>query len=633
MSQIAYLAPDVADAIAAGEVVERPAAVVKELCENSIDARAKSISVSIEGCGLTLVRVADDGTGIAADELELAVARHATSKLRARGDLASIATLGFRGEALASIAAVSELKLTARAQGEELGATIHVSHGRFVSKGVEGRAQGTTVEVRDLFATTPARLKFLRSARTEVQLVVRTVQELALANHTIRFECMVDGRQAFATPGGSVEVCLRAVFGVAADALRFSALGAGAGDGREREAVRAWVSVPSNHRSTRSGIVLVVNGRRVHNTRLVAAVEEPYRGLLPVGRHPFGLVCLDVPSSTVDVNVHPTKREVRFVDEGALFGLVARSAWNALQGVVGHSEAVPSQPGGRSGGTSAAARPGNWKPAYHALHNAITRAYPVMPGTDPGSLRQQERVAVLQPPGNFASSQNPVVLEGDAALHFPDTLGPGVSGANRVGDPAELLGLRPVGQVNSTWLVAEYSGGIALVDPHAAHERILYNRELKRLVEAGTPTTQQLLIPVVVRNTGGVPMEAQQIDLLAAAGYQVDTDDGSSYRCLTCPVGTDPSRIEALLLDVLAPAANPDEERSDHGGKDAMHRIAALIACHTAVRFGDRLALTEQRKLLEDLLGQEVFITCPHGRPTIVSFPDGDLRQAFGRPR
>ena len=321
---IRLLPPQVADAIAAGEVVERPAAAVKELCENALDAGATRVDVDLEAGGLVRIVVADDGAGIPGDQLQLAVARHATSKLETVGDLARVRSLGFRGEALASIAAVSDLRITSRTSGEEGAWLLHSRAGEVLERRAAARAPGTTVEVCDLFHNTPARLAFLRSERSESAAAVRAVSDLALTHPEVGFSCRSDDRLALRSPAGSLSDTAAAVFGRDAGELL-------AVEGPGEIAVSGLISEPRSHRGSRTGLVIVINRRRVHNRALVVAVEEAYAGLLPVGRHPFGVVEVTLDPAMVDVNVHPTKREVRLREEGRVFTAVQHACWSALQ--------------------------------------------------------------------------------------------------------------------------------------------------------------------------------------------------------------------------------------------------------------------------------------------------------------
>src|SRR5438132_1804772 len=324
-NKIAVLPPDVQAQIAAGEVIERPASVVKELVENALDAGARSITVAVEGGGLVRITVIDDGSGMSPDDLELAAARHATSKIASAADLESVATLGFRGEALAGIAAVADLSVVSRTAEAVAGTSIRWRAGEVVARSPAAAPGGTRVEVCDLFTSTPARLRFLRSATSESAAVARVVAELAIGSPGVAFSCRIDGRATLRAPGGTLREALRASLGPRAerDLLDVAAHG--------DVVVRGAISAPHAHRAGRGGLVLFVNGRRVHNRALISAVEESYRGLIPAGRHPYGAVLVEMDPLLVDVNVHPTKREVRFRDERALFSAIQRACWTELR--------------------------------------------------------------------------------------------------------------------------------------------------------------------------------------------------------------------------------------------------------------------------------------------------------------
>jgi DNA mismatch repair protein MutL len=577
MPPIRALDQSVADAIAAGEVVERPASVIKELCENAIDAGARRIDITVEAGGLTRMVVSDDGRGIPADQLDLALRRHATSKIRSADDLAGITTLGFRGEALASIAAVSDLQLISRVDGAAA-ARLRVRGGEVVEQGVAARDTGTTVDVAELFATTPARLRFLRSERAEAAACVRAAGELALANPEVAVSCTVDGRISLRSPGGSLRDALVAVIGP--DGARVVEV---VGDGDVR--VSGLIAQPLAHRGTRAGLVLAVNGRRIHHRGLAVAVEEAYRGLLPGGRYPFGVLHIELEPESVDVNVHPAKREVRFREEGRVFTAVQRACWTALQDARAAQPVFPI-----SGGTAPFShRPGNpLRPQPLALHDA---------------LQSREDGAV--PPAGSGPEDAQATL-------------------------ASLAPLRTLGQSGSSWLVAETAGGVVLVDPHAAHEKVLYAQLLESWATAsGADGGSQLLLLPVVLECSAQQMERleSQLELLGGGGFAVEVFGPTAIRCTAVPAAARNADAEKLLRDVLdslEPATGPVDERR--------HRLAALIACHSAVRFGDRIAEAEQQRLLDQLVTTPGGITCPHGRPTVMVLTDAHLRQLFRRP-
>ncbi|HEV7466622.1 MAG TPA: DNA mismatch repair endonuclease MutL [Candidatus Dormibacteraeota bacterium] len=601
MSGIRLLPPAVADAIAAGEVVERPASVVKELCENAIDAGAARIDVELEDGGLVRIRVSDDGEGIAAAELPLAVARHATSKIGGVGDLERVASLGFRGEALASIAAVAEVVLASRRRDAGAGSRLRVRGSQTLEHGPAAHPPGTTVEVRDLFATTPARLRFLRTRRGEGAACVRAVADLALCRPEVAFSCRLDGRSALRTPGGVLLDALRGVLGAEAAGQLIEIAAEG-----EIE-VGGAVSEPRAHRAGRGGVVLVVNRRRVHNRALGVAVEEAYRGLLPTGRHPFGVVTVGLDPTAVDVNVHPAKREVRFRDEGRVFAAVQRACWAVVQQQGRPHSAAMHWDGMLGDG----ARP----MAALALHDA------------PGPHRYRGGAPGAWPP-------HPGGAAVEAATPPAEAL---AGGTAPPGGIAALGPLRSLGQVGTTWMIAESPLGVVLVDPHAAHEKVLY-AELLATWEPGAASprpgpagaSQLLLLPVLVEvDATAMARRDEHAGAIAALGFAVDEFGPRTLRCTAVPAACAHSDVTRLLLELLDTLDDPP------GGGAAVerrHRVAALLACHSAVRFGDALGAAEQQRLLDRLARTDGGTTCPHGRPTAVLLDDAALRRAFRRP-
>jgi DNA mismatch repair protein MutL len=569
----------VADAIAAGEVIERPASVVKELIENALDAAATRIDIEIEGGGLVRILVVDDGAGIAPDELDLAVERHATSKIFAADDISRVSTLGFRGEALASIAAVADLQLTTRTPGAAGGAMLHIRNGEMVGRSAAASAPGTSIEVCELFASTPARLRFLRAVATEAAAAVRVAADLALTHPDVAFTCRNDGRVVLRTPGGSLRDAVRAVLGTRSerDLLDVDSPGA--------IAVSGAISSPHAHRASRSGLVLIVNRRLVHNRALLAAVDESYRGLIPAGRHGYGVVSIEVAPETVDVNVHPAKREVRFSDERAVFSAVQRACWAALRiapalGADGH---VPMP---FAGG---------------ALEVADGDQ-----GIDVVGRPQQPAWGTYAP---GAGTEHEVV-----AATAGTTLAP----------------MEALGQAGSGFLVATAGDTVILVDPHAAHEKILYT-ELQARWRQDSPDaagSQLLLIPVVVEcGPDRATRVADEHDFFSRCGFTIEPFGPGAVRCTAVPMSAaaaDPERLVAELIDRV-------DER-DAGADERRHRLAALVACHAAVRFGDRLDVIAQQRLLDQLVATPGGTTCPHGRPSVLLLDDAMLRRAFRRP-
>ena len=576
-ARVTRLPQVVADAIAAGEVVERPASVVKELVENAVDAGARRIDVSLHGGGLVDIEVVDDGVGIAADDLELAVARHATSKITSADDLRRVRTLGFRGEALASIAAVADLTLVSRDEASAAGTMLRVRFGDVRPVGVIAAPLGSRVQVCELFATAPARLRFLRSPAAETAAVLRAVTELALLHHEVAFSCRSDDREQLRTPGGSLRDALRAVHGARADDLIDV-------DATGPISVTGAISSAHAHRGQRGALIVGVNRRRVQHRGLQVAVEEAYRGLIPADRHPHGVVLLTCDPADVDVNVHPTKREVRFHDERGVFSAVQRACWATLQ-------SSPAESGARLLATA-------------ETFDATAPSPATFTGAAGGSLPLSE-------------------------LGFADAAGAEPAPAS----PRSLADLRPlhaVGQVGGQWLVAESPGTLVLVDPHAAHEKAIYQQLLSRWDAGEAPPDGQLLLLPALIAADAVAMERAERhrDEIAAWGFDIAAFGPDALRCTAVPAvaaRADAERLITALLDTLGDeAVAPDQNRS---------RVAALVACHSAVRFGDRLSLDEQQRLLDRLVETPGGMTCPHGRPAVVLLDDAQLRRAFGRPR
>ncbi len=576
---IRILSPHEAAKIAAGEVIERPASVVKELIENSLDAGATQISVEVREGGLALIRVVDDGCGIDPSELRLAFERHATSKVRSEDDLWRVATLGFRGEALPSIAAAGDVEGLSRVAGNDVGGRIRLRGGEIVDEGSGASAPGTSFTVRALFVAQPARLKFLRAPASEAAQVSSAVTHYAMAYPEVRFTLVIDGRVTLQTPGsGDLRDAVAAVHGadVAEAAIAIDAPPAVEGD----TGVRGVVVEPRLHRATRNYIGLYVNRRWVRNRALTFAVEEAYQGMLPVGRHPIAVLDLRLPAEEVDVNVHPTKAEVRLRREREVFGALQRAVRSALSAHAAVPSASPALWAG-GGGTATAARP------------LILRPLPVQP---PLASAVPEH---LRAPGAEPAAPAPML------------------------DRLPLL--RAVGQVGNTYIIAEGPDGMYLIDQHAAHERALYERFLQAARD-GAPEVQALLSPVTIE-VGGArrALLHEHAASLARMGFDIEHFGDAAYVVRALPAGLagdDVGRRVCELLDRMARDDGPDE---------SAHRVAASLACHAAVRAGMTMSGEEQRELLRLLEASESPRTCPHGRPTMVHLTADALAREFRR--
>ena len=586
---IRVLAPEVAARIAAGEVIERPASVVKELVENALDAGARRIEVAIAGGGAERIRVRDDGCGIAPQELADAFERHATSKLRDAGELFALRTLGFRGEALAAIAAAADLECTTRVAGEAAAAVARFAGGRPLGLGSAAAAPGTTLEVRALFASLPARRRFLRGPRAEARAVAQVLSDYALAYPGVAFRLESEDRTTLSAPGtGEARAAWAAVYDadVAAALLEIDELAPGADgpDGGAAIAVRGLVGPPERHRGNRGALHLVVNGRAVADRALAFAVERSYEGLLPAGRHPLGLVRVDVDPAEVDVNVHPTKAEVRFRDARAVARAVAAGVRAALAGAAAPALLAPGLvPAVPPGAADAPYAP----PEARAALAAARPAQHVMPGAP-----QQAR------PGAAPAAGTPLA--------------------------ERLPALRPLGQFDEAFLVAEAPDGLYLVDQHAAHERVRYE-QLRASLARRRPESQPLLAAVVAGlSPGQSALAVAEAEALAALGFVLEPTDGAALIVRSVPsalADRDPAQALRELLDRMEA-----EERLS--GPD---RAAASLACRSVVRAGDRLADEQQRALLQALEGCAQPQTCPHGRPTLLHLSNEQLRRSFGR--
>jgi DNA mismatch repair protein MutL len=571
---IRVLAPEIASRIAAGEVVERPASIVKELVENALDAGASRISVEVSQGGIALIRVVDNGSGIDPEDLALAFARHATSKLRDDADLEAITTLGFRGEALPSIAAVAEVEAVSRPAATAQGARVRLRFGEFVEQTAAGVPAGTSITVRGLFREQPARLKFLRAPGAEAGQIGQVVSHYALSYPEVAFTLQVDGRESFVTTGsGSRREAAAGVYGATVAAALIEVR-----DAAEDFALKALVAPPSLSRASRNYITVFINRRWVRSRSLSFAIEEAYRGLLQTGRFPLAIVDLRLPPEQVDVNVHPAKAEVRLRDERQVFGTVQRPVRGALAGLA---------------------------PVGAAPAAGWPRAFVAAPTPPPLVQRPEPTLSRLTLAVDSMRPARPAAEPLQAAL------------------PARVPILRPLGQAGTTYIIAEGPAGLYLIDQHAAHERVLYERFIGG---ATAEDAQPLLAPAVLELT---PLQ-QSLAVLHAAelrerGFEVDPFGPGGYLLRTAPSGLrrdDPARAFAELLDLLA---------RDDAPADPRGRVAASLACHAAVRAGQTLAVEEMRDLLHQLEVCETPQTCPHGRPTMVHLSADELAKQFSR--
>ena len=593
---IRQLAPEVAAKIAAGEVVERPASVVKELIENALDAGARSIRVELAGGGVELLRVVDDGRGIAADELPLAFARHATSKLAALADLERIGTLGFRGEALASIAAVARVTLLSRPNGAPAGAQIAADEGRIGAVTSAGAPHGTSVTVRDLFASVPARLKFLKTRATETGHALHLIEQYALAYPEVRFSVASEGRPVFATPGdGKLRSALVAVYGlsVAEQMVPLADAAAPTGTPAPDDAPRVWgyVSRPGCYKATRQYLSFFVNRRWVQSRALTYAVEEAYHSLLLAGRHPIAAINVALAPSLLDVNIHPAKTEIKFLRERQVYAAVQRAVRAAViataetPDVSPHAFAVP-QWGAPADELDAETRDQSalWDAAGGVESGAPLPSGFAVPGADPDAPVGGHKLPVL----------------------------------------------RVLGQVSQSYLITEGPDGMYLVDQHAAHERILLERMVAEW-RARAVAAQLLLDPLPVELSAA---EREAVDdhaeRLASIGFAVEPFGETAVLVRAVPAALATGQQAQDVRELLLGLCGADAEAASHGETWEEHALAN-VACKAAIKAGQTLAPEEQRELIRQLEGASAHQSCCHGRPTMVHLSLAALERQFDR--
>ena len=607
---IRLLPEGVVNRIAAGEVIERPASVVKELVENAIDAGARSIEITLEESGRRLIRVADDGHGMERDELALALARHATSKLAQDGDLWSIATLGFRGEALPSIASVSRLTLTSRAAGAGNAWSIEAAGGAAGACAPAAQPQGTTVAVADLFYATPARLKFLKAPRTESGHAADCVNRLAMCHPAIGFILVDDGRTLLrdgphedAPAGRLARLALVMGRDFAENALPIDA---------EREGVRltGYAALPTLNRASAQHQYLFVNGRPVRDRLLHGAVRAAYADFLHRGRHPMAALFVDLAPDMVDVNVHPTKAEVRFRNAALVRGLIVSALKRALAAAGHHAATTVADE------TLAAMRPHTGGAGRGAA--GPDRGYgPPPPSGAPLLAEAQSRYhAPLDGPSARVEGAPPTA---EAAAHAAES--------EERAPAAYPLGVAR-GQVHGTYVVAQTGDGIVIVDQHAAHERIVYERMKAALADAGIQR-QILLIPEVVElDDAAVARLEARAGELADLGLVLERFGAGAVVVREVPALIGDGNTQGLVRDLADELGEWDDSSSL---RQRLADVCSTMACHGSVRAGRSLNADEMNALLRQMEATPHAGQCNHGRPTYVELKLADIERLFGR--
>jgi DNA mismatch repair protein MutL len=580
MSPIRILDDATVNKIAAGEVIERPASVVKELVENSLDAGARDIRVRIGGAGKELIEVTDDGCGISKDDLELAFVQHATSKLNVIGDLETLATMGFRGEALSSIASVADVDISTREKGADVGHSLSYRRGKPGEIKKTGRTVGTTVTVRNLFSGHPARLKYLKSDRVEVGHIIEAVTERALANPGTAFSLRNDNVEvlnlprAENTPDRISDVMGRRVakelvsFDISAGGIR----------------ARGHLAKPTVPRSTRDGLYLFINSRPVSSSAIFEAVEAGYAGLLMRNRHPVGVLILDIDPQKLDVNVHPTKRKVRFADEKAVANLVT----NAVAEALGNIRHIPET-----------------SPRLREL-------FPLEP-------------AAPAPPAGPTAGTHPAKAE---PVRFTEQkeLFAGKEESPEIAESAMLPHMKVIGQILDTYILAQSGADLMIIDQHAAHERIMLDRLRNRPEKR---SAQNLIAPVLLELG---KRESELIEhfrpVIEELGFRIEPFGKDTYLVRAVPAIGGHIETEQGLMDLIGEMAELGRAKSISEKKDD---IMHLVACHSAIRAGEKLSHERMARLIEEMHGLDNPYTCAHGRPTIIRITNSELERMFKR--
>jgi len=572
MNKIRLLDDATINKIAAGEVIERPASVVKELVENSLDAGATDIRIRVSDAGKKLIEVIDDGVGMDIEDLKLAFRQHATSKIESIDDLTSIKTMGFRGEALSSIASVSEVEMITRTNDSDIAIKAEVKAGETVKTTEESRTVGTTIRVRGLFASLPARLKYLKGDRVEMGHIIEVVTERSLAHPDVAFRLHNEDVEVIYYPKGRLMDRLTDVYGrkTTKEIVSFEEDG-------EWLSMKGYLAKPVVSKSTTKDLRVFVNSRPVSSRQVSEAIERAYAGLLMRNRHPVGVLYLNIDCDRVDVNVHPTKREVRFADAKA----VAKSITSSVAKAIGNVDIIPEV-----------------EPKAKELPVRQT-------GRSPREKRRME-----------TGSQTMLVEDG----HL-------VESTESISEEDMLPGMRIIGQILDTYILAQSGTDLVIIDQHAAHERVMLEK-LKRLEKKGK-ATQKLITPVPLHlNKKEVLVIEHFRSIIEDLGFKVEPFGKDIYLVRAVPVIGGHLEAEEGLMDLIHDLSEFGRSRSIDDKRDD---IRHLVACHSAIRAGEKLDLRMMRKLVEEMHGIDNPYTCAHGRPTLIRITEKELEKLFRR--
>ena len=651
MTMIHVLDDNTINKIAAGEVVERPASVIKELVENAMDAGATRIEVEIMAGGTSFMRVTDNGRGMSAEDAHLAILRHATSKIREVGDLNTVGTLGFRGEALPTIASVSRFTLLTRREGDDLGTRVTITGGKEPDFIEAGCNIGTTVKVEDLFFNTPARKKFLKTNHTEGSRINDFIVKLALSRPDIEFHFINNNKMSVVTPGtGNLYDTIQAIYGgKTADSL----LGLTLED--EDIKISGYITKPSMLKSSRAWQTYIVNSRIIQNRAIAKAIDNAYKSLIPKSGFPLAVLCIEVPQRTIDVNVHPQKSELKFEDESRVFKAVYKAVLDAIRPAgrgLGEVAAVVEKPEQHvtmepmqfvpateplaepiiPQWPQAEARPAGQPAVQRAqpktIYEAVHRTAPISARTMAGfsaaqqSLREERGAAampdssVLDHPGMVAESSAPAMKSGVDAEASPC----------QEGEVLQYEGsVVPIGQVDLTYIIAQDAKGLYIVDQHAAHERILFD---KFSAMAGDIPSQQLLVHQILSfDRKEAELVASHQELFASLGFHMEMSGNQEFRLIEVPADVPVSEAEDIIREILTNLMDMHETTA----KEIRQACLATTACRAAIKAGEELSFRQMQIILDALAHTAFPYTCPHGRPTILKFSSEELAKMFKR--
>ena len=645
MSFVHVLDDNTINKIAAGEVVERPASVIKELVENAIDAHADRIEVEITAGGTSFMRVSDNGIGMSRQDAELAILRHATSKIVKVDDLLTIGTLGFRGEALPSIASVSRFTLTTRQAGDELGTEIKISGGSLPEIGETGCGIGTTIRVEDLFFNTPARKKFLKTNNTEGGKINEFIVKLAISNPQIAFKLINNNKMAVSTPGnGDLKDTLQSIYGGTVGSallpLEF-----------EDEGIRlsGFVTKPSAIRSSRSWQTFIVNGRIIANRAIARAIDNAYHALIPKTGYPLVALNIQVPQNTIDVNVHPQKSEMKFEDESRVFKAVYKAVLDAIR----PKDEVRQlgQLGNMAAGVEQA------EIDRHVAHGmqeilleakdverasaAPARYVPVYEERRQAAMQWREAAARMEVPKNAEPPEpepQPVFVPEAQAETVPELVSVPVPEMKHVpesvsvpepmpveNDREQSCRMVPIGQVDNTYIIAQDADGLYIVDQHAAHERILFDRFSAR---AGEIPVQQLLVHLMLDfSSHEAEIIENNLAMLKELGFGLEPAGPNQFRLTEVPADVPSGEAEDFIREILASLA----ELHKPSAAELRQAAIATASCKAAIKAGFKLNFRQMEILLAELNDTAMPYTCPHGRPTIIKFSTDELAKMFKR--